>query len=313
MSISTLTEALEFYRTYALGVENRSESTIRFKETPARQLIEFLGCDPHLNEIHEQHIIGFLGWLRQRRKNEHHPSGTTAQGKVSDIAINTYYRGLRAFFNWLVKRGVIENSPMANIEEPGYQEKLPRHLKVEGIERVIQAIDLKTYTGFRDATGIVLLSDIGLRASEFISLKLSDVDLAAGDLVVTRHKTRKQQVIGFHKRTADMLATYVMHWRPDSEYEELFLTEDGSPLTTNRLAKILKHRGDKVGIHLNPHLLRHTAAVLKRLLEGWDAERIQNLLGHSTGKMTRLYIRAAGDEDLREAFRKPGWVDKLRF
>ena len=110
-----------------------------------------------------------------------------------------------------------------------------------------------------------------------------------------------------------MLVTYAMHWRPDSEYEELFLTEDGRLLTTDRLPRILRHRGDKGRIHLSPHLLRHTAAILDRPVEGWDAKRIQNLLGHSTGKMTRLYIRAAGDEDLREAFRKPGWVDKLQF
>ena len=313
MPIETLTDALEYYRGFAIGVENRSQSTIRFKETPLRQLILYLGGDFLLQDIQEQHIIGFMEWLRQRSKNECHPSGNKAGGKVSDITINTYFRGLRAFFNWLVKRGTLPISPMSNIEEPGYQEKLPEYLKADEIERIIAVVNIKTYAGFRDVTIIVLLGDVGLRASEIVSLKLDDVDIRTGDLRVTRQKTGKQQVIGFHKKTAGLLATYIMHWRPDSPHRELFLTEDGRPITTDRLAKILKVRGNKVGIHVNPHLLRHTAAVLKRRLEDWDAERIQNLLGHSTSKMTRLYIRAAGDEDLREAFRRPGWVDKLHL
>jgi integrase/recombinase XerD len=273
----------------------------------------YLGGDYLIQEIQEQHLIAFLERLRQRTKNEHHPSGNKPGGKVSDITIDTYFRGLRAFFNWLVKRGILLRSPMGNIEAPGYQEKLPKHLKADEIERVIAAVNLKAYAGFRDVTMIVLLADTALRASELVVLELDDADIRAGDLRVTRKKTAKQQVIGFHKKTAGLLATYMMHWRPDSPYRELFLTEDGRPLTPDRLAKILKARGDKVGIHLNPHLLRHTAAILKRRLENWDAERIQNLLGHSTSKMTRLYIRAAGDDDLREAFRRPGWVDKLHL
>ena len=97
-------DALEYYRGFAIGFENRSQSTIRFKETPIRQLILYLGGDFLLQDIQEQHIIEFLEWLRQRSKNEYHPSGNKAEGKVSDITINTYFRGLRAFFNWLVKR-----------------------------------------------------------------------------------------------------------------------------------------------------------------------------------------------------------------
>jgi integrase/recombinase XerD len=313
MPVITLTDGFEFYRSYGLGVENRSDSTIRFKETPVRLLINYLGYDPPLKEISERHIVGFLEWLRQRPKNEYHPSGNKPQGKITDITINTYFRGLRALFNWLVKHNIIEENPIVTVEEPSYDEKLPKNLKADEIERTIKEIDLNTYSGFRDTTIIILMSDIGLRASELISLKLDDLDIRAGDLRVTRQKTGTQQIIGFHNKTGGLITTYVMHWHPESQFEELFLTEDARPLTCDRLAKILKHRGDKIGIHLNPHLLRHTAAVLKRRLENWDAERIQNLLGHSTSKMTRLYIQAAGDEDLREAFKKPGWVDKLKF
>jgi integrase/recombinase XerD len=316
MPILTLTDALEYYETFAIGVENRSEYTVRIKKTAAGQLIQYLGFDPPLKDIQEPHIIGWLQWLRQRPKWEKHPSGNRPREADKDswaITINTYFRMLRALFNWLVKHKIIETNPMINIEEPEAPEKLPKNLKADQVERILKAIDLRTYAGARDTAMILFIADTGVRASEVVGLKLDDIDTKTREFCVTRKKTKKQEVLGFRKMVAGLLVTYMMHWRPDSPHKELFLTRDGHPITTNRLARILKARGDKIGIHLNPHLLRHTAAIRKRRDEGWDAERIQNLLGHSTSKMTRLYIRAAGDEDLREAFRRPGWVDKLHI
>ena len=60
-------------------------------------------------------------------------------------------------------------------------------------------------------------------------MKLDGVDILAGDLRVTRSKTATQQIIGFHRKTSDLVTTYIMHWRSESEYDELFLTEDGAP------------------------------------------------------------------------------------
>ena len=136
MPVRTLTDSLEFYRSYGLGVENRSNSTIRFKETPVRLLITYLGHDPPLKDISERHIVGFLEWLRQRPKNEYHPSGNKPQGEITDITIKTYFRGLRALFNWLVKRNIIEENPIATVEEPSYDEKLPKNLKADEIEGI---------------------------------------------------------------------------------------------------------------------------------------------------------------------------------
>jgi len=313
MPIRTLQDALAFYRDYARGVEGRSNQTIIFKETPVRQLIKFLGKDLPLAQLEESHIVGFLGWLRQRDKWAGHPSGNRAGGQVKDVSVNSYFRGLRAFLNWAEDHKLIRQNPMAGIPAPRYQEKLPRYLKQEQIQNVLRAIDLETQAGYRDATIILLLADVGLRAGELVGLALDDIDIGNRDIVVTQRKTRRQQVLSFHAKTARFLATYLSQWRPDTAYDEVFLTEDARPLTVNRLAKILRTRGDRVDIHLNPHLFRHTAAVLKRRLEQWDAERIQNLLGHTTSDMTRRYIRAAGDEDLRAAFRKPGWVDTLKL
>jgi integrase/recombinase XerD len=282
MPVETLTNALDYYENYALGVENRSEHTIRIKRTAVRQLIVYLGFDPPLKELHERHIIGYLQWLRTRPKWENHPSGNKAREPNKDslgITINTYFRMLRALFNWLVNKKIMETNPIANIEEPDMSEKLPKNLKVEDVERILRAINLNSYAGARDAAIIMFIADTGLRASELVSLRLEDIDTKTREFRVTRTKTEKQEVLGFRKSVAGLLITYIMHWRPDSPYGELFLTQDGRPLTTDRLAKIFRYRGDKVEIHLNPHLLRHTAAVRKRRDENWDAERIQNLWG----------------------------------
>jgi site-specific recombinase XerD len=129
--ISTLKDALEYYRNYAGAIENRADDTIRFKETPVRQLIGYLGYAPSLEEINKRLVVDFFAWLRERPKWKDHPSGNRPQGRITDIATNTYFRGLRALFNWLVTHGIIEKSLLANVEEPEYIKKLPRHLKFD--------------------------------------------------------------------------------------------------------------------------------------------------------------------------------------
>ncbi|MBA7642935.1 Tyrosine recombinase XerC [subsurface metagenome] len=311
MPISTLSEALDYYRKFAAAVLNRSPSTIRGAEVAIGQLLSFLGVDPTLKEIRRENIIDFLSWLRKKPKWEGHPAGNHPTGKLTDVSVNTYFRALRAFFNWLVGEKIIPSSPMEGLPAPTIEDKLPSHISFDQAKKLVRSIDINSPAGARDKAIIIVILDIALRASELISLQLNHVDIENRDLMVTRRKVRRQQLLSFHQATVAALATYILRWRPESEYGELFLTLDGRPLTTDRLAKILYRRGQAAGIHLNPQLLRHTAAILKRRLEGWDAERIQNMLGHSTSHMTRHYIRAAGDDDLREAFRKPGWVDKI--
>jgi len=310
MPVSTLNEALVYYCKFSLAVLNRSPSTIRNTEVAIRQLLNFLGVDPHPAEIQRETIIDFLSWLRKKPKWEGHP-GNHSTGKLTDVSVNTYFRALRAFFNWLVREKIIPASPMDGLPAPSIEDKLPSHLSFDQARKLIRSIDINSPASARDKAIILVILDTALRAGELISLQLNQLDIENRDLMVTRRKVRRQQLLSFHQATAAALATYILRWRPESEYGELFLTLDGRPLTTDRLAKILYQRGRAAGIHINPQLLRHTAAILKRRLEGWDAERIQNLLGHSTSHMTRHYIRAAGDEDLREAFRRPGWVDKI--
>ncbi|MBA7653603.1 Tyrosine recombinase XerC [subsurface metagenome] len=311
MPVSTLNQALDYYRKFSVAVLNRSPSTVRNTEVAIRQLLNFLGVDPHPAEIQRETIIDFLSWLRTRQKWESHPAGNHPAGKLTDISVNTYFRALRAFFNWLVREKLIPASPVEGLPTPSIEDILPAHLTLDQVRKLVRSIDANSPAGARDKAIILVHLDIALRAGELVGLQLDQVDIENRDLIVTRRKVRRQQLLSFHQATAAALARYVLRWRSESEHGELFLTLDGRALTTDRLAKILYQRGRAAGIHINPQLLRHTAAILKRRLEGWDAERIQNLLGHSTGHMTRHYIRAAGDEDLREAFRKPGWVDKI--
>ncbi|GAI13816.1 unnamed protein product, partial [marine sediment metagenome] len=149
MPVSTLNQALEYYRKFSTAVLNRSPSTVRNTEVAIRQLLNFLGVDPHPAEIQRETIIDFLSWLRKKPRWEGHP-GNHPGGKLTGISVNTYFRALRAFFNWLVREKLIPSSPMEGLPTPSIEDKLPSHISLDQAEKLIRSIDINSPAGARD-------------------------------------------------------------------------------------------------------------------------------------------------------------------
>jgi len=203
--------------------------------------------------------------------------------------------GLRNFFHFLILENLIDNNPMQLIEAPKLARKLPDVLSVEEIDRMIAAIDLSTPEGERNRTIIETLYGCGLRVSELINLKISDLYFDEGFIKVTG-KGDKQRLVPVSEYTQKYLNIYLQHVRAhqkiQSQFSDIvFLNRRGKQLSRVMIFHIVKDLIAKAGINkkISPHSLRHSFAT--HLLEnGADLRSIQMLLGHESITTTEIYL-----------------------
>ncbi len=203
--------------------------------------------------------------------------------------------GLRLFFNFMILENHIEKNPMELIESPKQSRRLPDVLSVEEIDSLIGAIDLSKPEGERNRAIIETLYGCGLRVSELINLKISDLFFDEGFIKVTG-KGNKQRYVPISSYTQKYINIYLTHIRAHNkihkDFEDiLFLNRRGKALTRNMIFLIIKDLVKKAGIkkNISPHSLRHSFA--SHLLEnGADLRSIQLLLGHESITTTEIYL-----------------------
>ena len=203
--------------------------------------------------------------------------------------------GLRLFFNFLMLENHLDKNPMELIEAPKLSRKLPDVLSQEEIDKLITAIDLSKPEGERNRAIIETLYGCGLRVSELVNLKISDLFFEEGFIKVTG-KGNKQRYIPISDYTQKYILIYIEHIRTKINiqpvYEDfLFLNRRGKNLTRNMIFIIIKDLLKKTGIkkNISPHSLRHSFA--SHLLEnGADLRSIQLLLGHESITTTEIYL-----------------------
>ena len=201
--------------------------------------------------------------------------------------------GVRTFYHYLLVDGYVDDDPTELLESPRIGEHLPEVLTLEEVDRLQQAIDLSKWEGQRNKAIIEVLYSCGLRVSELVTLKLSDLYLDEQFLRVTgkRQKTRlvpispvaiKQLQLWFFDRNA-------MNIKPGEE-DYVFLNRRGAHLTRTMILIMIKRLGQEAGIAktISPHTLRHSFAT--SLLEGGaDLRSIQAMLGHESIGTTEIY------------------------
>jgi len=216
-------------------------------------------------------------------------------------------RTLSAMFGFLVTEEIVAVSPMSKVPSPRVQENLIEPLTDAEIESLILACP-KTFTGRRNRAILLVLLDCGLRVAELCSLNLDDVSFADGTLKVQRKGGRWQQ-LPFGQSVARGLRDYLIR-RGDLDGEEaVFVSNRGSRLSVRQVGASLQRLGQKVGVKLHPHKMRHTFAV-SFLKNGGDAFVLQAALGHSDLAMTRRYCNIA-NADLLSMHRKVSPADKF--
>ena len=202
--------------------------------------------------------------------------------------------GLKGFFNYLVFEEYRATNPLDLIESPKIGRKLPDTLSIEEIDAIISIIDLSKPQGERNRAIIEVLYGCGLRVSELISLKISDLFFDEGFIKVTG-KGNKQRFVPIGSLTIKFIDIYRNEIRvhqvikPNAQ-DTLFLNRRGNELTRSMIFHIVKELTEKAGIQKNisPHTFRHSFAT--HLLEnGADLRAIQQMLGHESITSTEIY------------------------
>jgi integrase/recombinase XerD len=203
--------------------------------------------------------------------------------------------GLKSFFNYLIFEDYRKDNPLDLIESPKIGRKLPDTLSENEIDKLIQAIDLGSNEGERNRAMLETLYGCGLRVSELIDLKISDLFFEE-DFIKVTGKGNKQRFVPISSVNKKYINIYRKEIRVHLNIQEgfqdiLFLNRRGKQLTRAMIFTIVKNLAVSIGLHKNisPHTFRHSFAT--HLLEnGADLRAIQQMLGHESITTTEIYM-----------------------
>lgn len=270
-------EQFKYYLKLERGV---SENTIINYLYDLEKFEQFIGSELTLNEIQDQHIRAFIHFISDFL-------APTSQARI--------LASVNHFFSFLVLQNVVGNNPVTFIELPKQTRKLPVVLSVEEIDLMLEVINLKTPEGIRNDAIIETIYSCGLRVSELIDLKLSELYFEEGFIRVFG-KGSKQRFVPISDSAIKKIILYKdsvrsgLKIKTDSE-DILFLNRRGGKLTRAMIFTIIKNLVELSGIKKNvsPHTLRHSFAT--HLLEnGADLRSIQAMLGHESITTTEIYM-----------------------
>lgn len=212
--------------------------------------------------------------------------------------------GVRSFFRFLELDGVVESDPTELLEWPSLPEHLPVVLTLEEIDRIEESIDLSKAEGARNRAIIEVLFSCGLRVSELVNMKLSDLYLEDRVLLVRGKGNKERLVPVSNKAIADLKRWFfdrnLMKIKP-GEDDYVFLNRRGAHLTRTMILIMVKRQAEEAGIKktISPHTFRHSFATA--LLQGGaDLRSIQAMLGHEKIDTTLVYTHIS-NEQLRKA------------
>lgn len=215
--------------------------------------------------------------------------------KVNARSQTRQISGLKSFFNYLIFEGLREDSPMDLIESPKIGRKLPEVLSVDEIDKIVAGIDRSSPLGQRNVALIETLYGSGLRVSELVGLKISDL-LFEENLVLITGKGNKQRLVPLGGVSARLLRIYLEEIRvhfpiKKSAGDIVFLNRNGNQLTRAMIFTIVRKAAKEAGVNkkISPHTFRHSFAT--HLLEnGADLRSIQMMMGHENITTTEVYM-----------------------
>ncbi|NVO00174.1 MAG: site-specific tyrosine recombinase XerD [Geobacteraceae bacterium] len=228
-------------------------------------------------------------------------AGFIAGLKASGLAPRSRARALsavRMFHRFLLVENYCELNPTSVIESPRMPGKLPSVLSLIEVETLLNAPSGTSLNDLRDRAMLQLLYATGLRVSELVSLKFSDLNLLAGYLM-TSGKGEKERLIPIGEAAKAAVSEYLLASRtamPQSGEKGLFLSRLGGSMSRQAFWNIIKKRAASAGIlkNISPHTLRHSFAT--HLLEnGADLRSVQMMLGHADLATTQIYTHMTGD------------------
>ncbi|GIZ14149.1 site-specific tyrosine recombinase [Capnocytophaga catalasegens] len=204
---------------------------------------------------------------------------------------------LKSFFKYIIFENYREDYPMELIDAPKIGMKLPDTLSLEEIDTLIAAIDVSSEEGHRNRAIIEVLYGCGLRVSELVSLRLSDLFFEEGFVQITG-KGNKQRLVPISEYTQQQILLYTSNQRKKLNIQKghenfVFLNRRGKQLTRAMIFTIIRQLAEKINLQkvISPHTFRHSFAT--HLLEnGANLRAIQMMLGHESITTTEVYMHA---------------------
>jgi integrase/recombinase XerD len=230
--------------------------------------------------------------------------------KMDSRSVARYLVSLRGLYKFAMMEEMVTIDPTENLESPKTRNSLPTYLRVEEINKLLEAPNLSTPVGLRDRAMIEILYSTGLRVSELLNLRISDVDMRVG-CVRCIGKGDKERLVPIGRKAIEAIEQYLAHGRPKfarpssplPHSQVLLLTHLGRRLSRVGIWKIMHDYGMRLGLRgrLTPHKLRHSFAT--HLLErGADLRSVQLMLGHADISTTQIYTHVV-EERLKEIYK----------
>jgi integrase/recombinase XerD len=276
-----------------LRVKNYADSTVTNREVYLGYLIRW--CDERgitqPCQVTKPILDRYARYLYHHRKDNGEPLSIASQHK--------HLVPVRALFKWLTRSNLILYNPASELELPRMDHRLPKAvLTADEADQVINQPDLEDPLGVRDRAILEAFYSTGIRRFELIGLKLYDLDVARGTLMVRQGKGKKDRMVPIGERAIRWIDKYLVEVRPSLAFEPdegfIFLTNEGEPFTPNRLTQLVRTYVDRADIGKRGacHLFRHTMATL--MLEGGaDTRFIQEMLGHAKLETTQIYTQVS--------------------
>lgn len=263
------------------------------------------GLSRNTLESYRRDLVQFAEWLQQ------HAAKPLLQAERSDIedylgkrtplskprSISRLVASLRRLYRFALREGRIEIDPTLQLGSPKLPRSLPKSLSEDEVERLLQAPDVNELLGLRDRAMLETLYATGLRVSELVSLKISEVSLDMG-VVRATGKGNKTRLVPLGEEALDWIARYLREARPaivnGQLSDAMFVTQRGEGMTRQAFWYLIKRYSKLAGItkHLSPHVLRHAFAT-HLLNHGADLRVVQMLLGHADISTTQIYTHVA--------------------
>ncbi len=280
----TWQNALQQFHAYLLLERAMSPNTLEAYLNDVQKLVRFLEIQQLPTgplAITQTQLENFILWINQL--------GLEASSQARMIS------GLRAFYKFLMVEDWIEDDPTENLEGPRLKRSMPEVLSVYEIQQMLAAIDLSEPLGVRNRAILETLYACGLRVSELVHLRITNLFLESGFIKVVG-KNNKERLVPIGETAIKYIRQYLDHIRSKQEniqagHENMvFLNRRGQHLTRVMVFYIIKELAAKAGIvkTISPHTFRHSFAT--HLVEGGaDLKAVQDMLGHESITTTEIY------------------------
>ena len=267
---------------YLHETKHSSNNTEVSYQRDLKKLVAYLESTHGITEwsqVKEAHLGAYL----QEMEGKHYAASSISRSVAS----------IRTFFHYLEKQGIISGNPSDILKAPKAEKKAPEILTIEQVAAILAQPDTNTTKGVRDLAMLELLYATGIRVSELINLRLSDVNLRME--YITCQDRQKERIIPFGSAAKRALGDYLDSARDtftdSSDSGMLFTNCQGKPMSRQGFWKILKSYVKEAGIEadITPHTLRHSFAV-HMIENGADLRSVQEMMGHSDISTTQMYL-----------------------